>query len=124
MKMKKRQKNKNNETFFRKMLNEADAEVYDFQKEHRQLEKISVEEDLNILFGVMHNEFDDAPDRRWMADHILYDYAWWFIIENYFERKNIQYEKVKTENTLTYQYDGNTISVNTKGDCLVVNKNK
>lgn len=77
--------------------------------------KSSTEEDMTLLLRAMHYEFDDAPSRIDLAKATLPHYAWWFILETYFEKEAIPFTRKQTKSTVTYQFQGGFVSVNESG---------
>ena len=82
---------------------------------YQKPKKISTEEDLAIVIRVMQQEFDDAPGRVSLAQIILPDYAWWFILEAYLNEEKIAFTIEKNEKETMYRFADNYISVNQNG---------
>lgn len=110
--MRKRQRKKEVKKNFQAMLKEVEPYTSKFEKP----KKISTEEDFNILLPVMKHEFDDAPNCLTLAKDILPDYAWWFILETYFEKEGIAYERMQGEDKVTYVISYGYLSVDYYGN--------
>lgn len=113
--MKKRQQQKNVQKKFQAMLKESGARTYDFASDHYARRAEISTDLLPILFQVMDNEFDDSPQNKWLSDHLLYKYAWWFVLEGYLTSKSISYRRIQQTDGLTYHFGDHSLTVSHNG---------
>lgn len=111
--MRKRMKKKEEKKAFRKVYEAADATEITSTTVN-----LPTPEDLALIVRVMKQEFDASPEDVMRAEIMLPYYAWWHVLESYFEQEGLPFTKHQTSAGRSYAFEGGEVGVRSKGQYL------